>query len=379
MTTPRPETSTSFAEALRESLKRLSADQVLPYLIALTPDETTELNFYWDVFGHHHQRPPPGDWTTRLLLGGRGAGKTRAGAEWVKQFALSGTKQGPIALIGETEHDAREVMVEGVSGLLSVHDSAERPTWIPSRRRIEWNNGAVAQVFSAEDPESLRGPQFAAAWCDELAKWRYAETGYTNHPSDPGGPTNFGITIADYRQYVKPGGTAADVRAMHVDQAKAIYRDRYWNAMRCDELPVGLDYAVFDFGVNSGNGRAVKFLKRLVGLEPSGRMTDATVAAAAGRDAGDLAARLCDARLAFLKQLKTWPVFGAGWGRRVAEVRAVALTMVRATPLPEKPPASPANASRPANALGAVLAALWSAVRQWFQALQKQSITGAKR
>ena len=148
---------------------------MLPYLIALTPDETTELNFYWDVFGRGHQRPPPGDWTTWLLLGGRGSGKTRAGAEWVKQLALSGTKQGPIALIGETEHDAREVMVEGVSGLLAVHESFNRPTWIPSRRRLEWSSGAVAQVFSAEDPESLRGPQFAAAWCDELAKWRHAE------------------------------------------------------------------------------------------------------------------------------------------------------------------------------------------------------------
>ncbi len=75
MTTPRPETSTSFAAVLRENLRRLSADQVLPYLIALTPDETTELNFYWDVFGRGHQRPPPGDWTTWLLLGGRGPEK----------------------------------------------------------------------------------------------------------------------------------------------------------------------------------------------------------------------------------------------------------------------------------------------------------------
>ena len=80
-----------------------------------------------------------------------------------------------IALIGETEHDVREVMVEGVSGLLAVHRRDERPQWIPSRRRLEWKNGAVAQVFSAEDPESLRGPQFSAAWCDELAKWRHAE------------------------------------------------------------------------------------------------------------------------------------------------------------------------------------------------------------
>jgi phage terminase large subunit-like protein len=81
-----------------------------------------------------------------------------------------------IALVGESEHDVREVMIEGVSGILSVHRRCERPTWIPSRRRLEWSNGTVAQAFSAEDPESLRGPQFDAAWADELAKWRHAET-----------------------------------------------------------------------------------------------------------------------------------------------------------------------------------------------------------
>jgi len=134
----------------------------------------------WPLYAHEHQRLPPGAWTTWLLLGGRGAGKTRAGAEWVKRMAggdppYADAKVSPIALIGETEHDAREVMVEGISGLLAVHAHAERPLWIPSRRRLEWPNGAVAQVFSAEDPESLRGPQFAAAWCDELAKWRHAE------------------------------------------------------------------------------------------------------------------------------------------------------------------------------------------------------------
>lgn len=80
-----------------------------------------------------------------------------------------------IALIGETEHDAREVMVEGISGLLAAHRHDEKPEWIPSCRQIEWKNGAVAQVFSAEDPESLRGPKFTAVWCDELAKWRRAD------------------------------------------------------------------------------------------------------------------------------------------------------------------------------------------------------------
>lgn len=112
-------------------------------------------------------------------MGGRGAGKTRAGAEWIR--ALVATAQGGrtddglrIALIAETHLDAREVMVEGVSGLLAVHPRDERPQWQPSRRRLEWPNGAVAQVFSSEDPDALRGPQFHFAWCDELAKWRHA-------------------------------------------------------------------------------------------------------------------------------------------------------------------------------------------------------------
>ncbi|HVZ52150.1 MAG TPA: terminase family protein [Pseudolabrys sp.] len=128
---------------------------------------------------HAHQLPPEranngADWTTWLVLGGRGAGKTRAGAEWVRALALAdGCAR--IALVGETEHDVREVMVEGVSGLLAVHGLDERPDWFPSRRRIEWPNGAVAQIFSAENHEGLRGPQFSAAWCDELAKWRHAE------------------------------------------------------------------------------------------------------------------------------------------------------------------------------------------------------------
>jgi phage terminase large subunit-like protein len=158
-------------------LKRSSPIQRALYLASLKESELDAFRTFWELFVLPHQGPPPGDWTTWLLLGGRGAGKTRAGAEWVKSLATNnaGPPPGPIALIGETEHDAREVMVEGVSGLLEVHGRSERPTWIPTRRRLEWRNGAVAQIFSAEDPESLRGPQFAAAWCDELAKWRYAE------------------------------------------------------------------------------------------------------------------------------------------------------------------------------------------------------------
>ena len=137
---------------------------------------------------HRHQEPPAAGnngkpWTTWLMLGGRGAGKTRLGAEWVHALALGRSpyadrRHRQIALIGETEHDAREVMIEGVSGLLRIVPRDERPLWIPTRRRLEWPNGAVAQVFSAEDPEQLRGPQFHAAWSDELAKWRHAEDAY---------------------------------------------------------------------------------------------------------------------------------------------------------------------------------------------------------
>jgi len=130
------------------------------------------------LYAHPHQEPPlvtrgGRPWRTWLVLGGRGAGKTRAGAEWVRALALANV--GPIALVGETEHDVREVMIEGVSGIMAAHERGERPTWIPSRRRLEWPSGVVAQAFSAEDPESLRGPQFAAAWADELAKWRHAD------------------------------------------------------------------------------------------------------------------------------------------------------------------------------------------------------------
>ncbi|MEI9803940.1 MAG: terminase family protein [Pseudolabrys sp.] len=141
-----------------------------------------ELELFYGDFGtlaHDHQLAPERansgqPWTTWLILGGRGAGKTRAGAEWVRGLAV-GDPSARIALIGETEHETREVMVEGVSGLLAVHGRRERPEWIPSRRRLEWKTGAVAQIFSAENPESLRGPQFSAAWLDELAKWRHAE------------------------------------------------------------------------------------------------------------------------------------------------------------------------------------------------------------
>jgi phage terminase large subunit-like protein len=114
----------------------------------------------WSFWARGAQLPPEGDWRTWLFLGGRGAGKTRAGAQWVNGLARSGAA-GRIALVGPTFHDVREVLIEGVSGLRAL-DGA-RPIYEPSRRRLLWLNGAQAYAFSAEDPESLRGPQFDAA------------------------------------------------------------------------------------------------------------------------------------------------------------------------------------------------------------------------
>jgi phage terminase large subunit-like protein len=138
--------------------------------------EAAEVPGDWSFTGRPEQMPPAGDWRIWMLMGGRGSGKTRAGAEWVHGLAtglFEGlSRDGRIALVGETFADAREVMIDGVSGICAIarHD---RPQFEATRRRLVWPSGAVAQLFSSEDPEALRGPQFHMAWCDELGKWRH--------------------------------------------------------------------------------------------------------------------------------------------------------------------------------------------------------------
>jgi phage terminase large subunit-like protein len=149
-------------------------------LAGLTAGEAAGLGADWTIWSREDQKPPAGDWTVWLVLGGRGAGKTRAGAEWVRGVALgrpgfAPTGAGRIALVAETYADLREVMIDGPSGLRAVHPPAERPRYEATRKRLLWPNGAVAHGFSAEDPEALRGPQFDAAWSDEIAKWRRGE------------------------------------------------------------------------------------------------------------------------------------------------------------------------------------------------------------
>lgn len=132
----------------------------------------------WEDEARTEQLPPEGDWTTWLLIGGRGSGKTRAGAEWVRMLATGPNPVSPIALVGETMNEARAVMVEGVSGLLEIHPPEERPRFDRGRAMLIWPNGAHALLLPANDPERFRGPQFAAAWSDELAKWPRAEAAW---------------------------------------------------------------------------------------------------------------------------------------------------------------------------------------------------------
>nr|WP_329605638.1 terminase family protein [Rhizobium alarense] len=127
----------------------------------------------WRMAARDAQRAPDGDWRTWLLMGGRGSGKTRAGAEWVQATACA-TPDLRIALVAETLGDAREVMIDGVSGICRIARE-NRPDFEASRRRLVWPNGTIAQIFSSEDPESLRGPQFHLSWCDELGKWKHAQ------------------------------------------------------------------------------------------------------------------------------------------------------------------------------------------------------------
>lgn len=143
-------------------------------LEALSPAERRLLAADWALWAHPGQRAPAGDWRTWLVLGGRGGGKTRAGAEWVADRAREG---GRIALVGQSLLDVREVMIEGPSGVRALprYGLGGRPRWEASRRRLVWGNGAVATAYSAEDPESLRGPQFGAAWADEWCAWRKPE------------------------------------------------------------------------------------------------------------------------------------------------------------------------------------------------------------
>ena len=155
-------------------------DEVDAFLAGLSDNALASLPWLFEFWALPHQLPPEGDWKSWVIMGGRGAGKTRAGSEWVRALVEGATPDAPgrarrVALVAETFDQGREVMVFGDSGILACSPPDRRPVWEAGRRRLVWANGAVAQVFSAHEPEALRGPQFDAAWVDELAKWKKAE------------------------------------------------------------------------------------------------------------------------------------------------------------------------------------------------------------
>ncbi|MDJ0859383.1 MAG: terminase family protein [Dinoroseobacter sp.] len=155
------------------------------FLKDLSDPTLAALPYLFEFWALEHQLPPEGDWRSWVILGGRGAGKTRAGAEWVRAQVEGPRATDPgrarrVALVGETLDQVREVMIFGESGIMACSPPDRMPEWQAGRRQLVWPNGAIAQVYSAHDPESLRGPQFDACWADELAKWRRAEEVWDN-------------------------------------------------------------------------------------------------------------------------------------------------------------------------------------------------------
>jgi phage terminase large subunit-like protein len=159
---------------LLNASKRSPPSPDLVRLSRLSDEELLEIAHCWRLYAGDKQWRPAGDWTTWLLMGGRGSGKTRAGAEWVRQLAADGVS--PIAIVGETITEAIAVMVRGVSGIMRVTPPQDRPRLVGST--LVWPNGVEGTVLSASDPERFRGPQFAAAWCDEIGKWPNAEAAW---------------------------------------------------------------------------------------------------------------------------------------------------------------------------------------------------------
>jgi phage terminase large subunit-like protein len=305
-----------------------------------TDDEARAAFHTWRAWARPEQLPPDGGWTTWLMLGGRGAGKTRAGAEWVRGSALgllpfAKEPVERIALVGETLGDVRDVMVEGVSGLLAIHPDDQRPRWSGTRRRVEWPNGAVAQAFSSEDPESLRGPQFGAAWCDELAKWKHVDATWNM--------LQFGMRLGAHPRQVitttprpipilKRLLADADTRTTRMrtsDNAKSLspaflksVTERYGGTrLGRQELDAELiedrPDALWRRGlIEAARVRVAPELRRIVvGIDPpasAGRGADACGIVAAGVDAGGIGYVLADATQGQLSPI--------AWARRAVDL-----------------------------------------------------------
>lgn len=174
-------------------LASLSADEQQEYLKSLSPETIAKLRYNWEFWARPNQLPPEGAWTTWLVLSGRGFGKTRMGAEWVRKMAHEhpGCR---IALVAETAADGRDVMVEGESGLIAIDPDLNEKSYEKTNRKVTWPNGSVAFLYNATEPDQLRGPQHHFAWVDELAKFKYLQ--------DTWDQLQFGLRLGEHPQQI---------------------------------------------------------------------------------------------------------------------------------------------------------------------------------
>jgi lysozyme family protein len=154
------------------------------------------------------------------------------------------------------------------------------------------------------------------------------EGGYVDNSSDPGGATNLGCTKATWEAWVGHPVTKDDIKALTPNDVMPLYKAKYWDTIKGDDLPMGVDYAVFDFAINSGPSRAAKTLQQVLGVAQDGQIGPATLDALEEANPREIATRVCEARLAFLQSLPTYDTFGKGWSRRVSEVERMAFNMV---------------------------------------------------
>ena len=225
----------------RKSLLAMEEEERQQFLAGLSKTQADRVRWHWDVWSRPQQRAPEGDWQTWLLLAGRGFGKTRAGAEWVREMARR-HPEARIALIASSLGEARRVMVEGESGLLAIARPEQRPLFESSLRKLTWPNGAQAQLYSAAEAESLRGPQHSHAWCDEVAKWdpAKAEAAWDNlmmglrlgeHPCVVATTTPRAVSLVTRLLAGADGGTVAVTRGSTYDNAANLPL-RFVSAMR---------------------------------------------------------------------------------------------------------------------------------------------------
>lgn len=212
----------------------------------------------------------------------------------------------------------------------AVHGSIPQPLFNDIHFILNKHGVKAAESPPQRETLSIAVPPTGDAFTRSLPLILAHEGGYVNHPRDPGGATNKGVTQATYDGWRSRQKLAnQSVRNITAAEVSAIYRRDYWDKVKGDELPEGVGYAVFDFAVNSGPSRAARFLQKIVGVAQDGMIGPATVAATNALPAATVIDRLCDDRMAFLRSLDTFSTFGKGWARRVTDVRAKAKEWAR--------------------------------------------------